>query len=133
MEIVVDRRRENKLLEREEIHCRVKYDGSTPARKKIKEALKKHLGMDGYVVIQKVEPLFGMKEAKVYAKIYLSEAVAKRIESNYVFKRGESSKQEEVKETKEKKAEEEKEEKEEKKEEEEAKEESKEDEGNAEA
>jgi len=88
MEVVVDRRRENKLLEREEIHCRVKYDGSTPARKKVKDALKSQLGVSGYIVIQKIEPLFGMKEAKVYAKIYPNEEVARKIESRYVFKRG---------------------------------------------
>jgi len=98
MEMVVDSRKENKLLEREEIHFRVKYDGSTPSRKKIKEALKGHLGVGGYIVIQKVEPLFGMKEAKVYAKVYPDESTARKIESDYLFKRGGSTEKEEVKE-----------------------------------
>ena len=133
MEIVVDSRKENKLLEREEIHFRVKYDGSTPARRKIKDALKGHLGVGGYIVIQKIEPLFGMKEAKVYAKVYPSEAVARKIESDYVFKRGGSAKKEEAAEAKEAKEEEKKEVKEEEKKEEEKEEEAKEGEENAEA
>ena len=37
MEIEIETRKENKLLEREEIHFRVKYEGATPSRKKIRE------------------------------------------------------------------------------------------------
>ncbi len=119
MEIVVESRKENKLLEREEINCLIKYDGSTPARKKIKEALKNHLGMSGYIVIHKVESFFGMKQAKVYAKIYPSEEVARRIEHQYILRRGEGKPQEGKQETKEeKKKEKEEEVKEEEKEEE---------------
>lgn len=110
MEIVVESRKENKLLEREEINCLIKYDGSTPARKKIKEALKNQLGMSGYIVIHRVEPFFGMKQAKVYAKIYPSEEVARRIENQYILRRGEGKPQESKQEIKEEKKKEEKEE-----------------------
>ncbi|HDN95505.1 MAG: 30S ribosomal protein S24e [Thermoplasmata archaeon] len=87
MEIEVEKRRENKLLEREEIECIVKYEGATPPRKKIKEELKNALGLSGYIVIHKIEPFFGMMQARVYAKVYPSEEIARKIEEDYILKR----------------------------------------------
>lgn len=87
MEIEVESRKENKLLEREEIHFVVKYEGATPTRSKIKEELKNSLGIGGFIVIHKIEPFFGMKQAKVYAKVYPDEKTAMKIEEDYLLKR----------------------------------------------
>ncbi len=87
MEIEVENRRENKLLEREEIEFIVKYEGATPPRHKIKEALKNHLNLKGYIVIHKIQPFFGMMQARVYAKVYPSEAIARKVEEEYVLRR----------------------------------------------
>ena len=87
MEIEIEQRRENKLLGREEIHFRVRYDGSTPSRKKVKENLKNALGLKGFIILQYVKPVFGSREAKGYAKIYESEKKARQIESSYITKR----------------------------------------------
>lgn len=100
MEINVENRRENTLLEREEIRCSIVYDGATPTRKKIKEALKNNLGVSGYIVIHKIQPFFGMKKATVYAKIYPSEAIARKTEEAYRLTRGETKKSEEKEEPK---------------------------------
>ena len=108
MEIEVEQRRENKLLGREEIYFRIKYDASTPSRKKVKENLKNTLGLKGFIILQYVKPVFGSREARGYAKIYESEKKARQIESSYITKRnvggGEKAKekQKEVKEAKEK-------------------------------
>ncbi len=108
MEIEVEQRRENKLLGREEIYFRIKYDASTPSRKKVKENLKNTLGLKGFIILQYVKPVFGSREARGYAKIYESEKKARQIESSYITKRnvggGEKAKEskKEVKEVKEK-------------------------------
>ncbi len=95
MEIEVIERKENKLLEREEIKFIIKYDGATPTRKEVKEAIKNELGIGGYIVIKHIKPLFGIKEAKVYAKVYPSEAIARKIEPDYIFAREGKKKEEE--------------------------------------
>ena len=86
MEIEIENRKENKLLEREEIYFKVKYDGATPSRKKIREQLK-GMGLNGFIVIDYVQPIFGVREAKAYAKVYPSEKKAREIEPDYIIKR----------------------------------------------
>ncbi len=102
MEIEVESRKENKLLEREEIHFIVKYEKETPPRNKIKEELKNALGIGGFIVIHKIEPSFGIRKARVYAKVYPDEKTARKIEEEYLLKRekiiskkGEEKKEEE--------------------------------------
>ena len=106
MEIEIETRKENKLLEREEIHFRVKYEGATPSRKKIREQLK-GMGINGFIVIDYVKPLFGVREAKAYAKVYQSEQKARKVEPEYIIKRniGGKEEKEEQKEKKEEKEE----------------------------
>jgi ribosomal protein S24E len=87
MEIEVESRRDNKLLQREEIRCTIQYDGATPTRKKVREALKGALGIGGHVVIHEIKPFFGIKRATVYAKVYSSESAARTIEEPHRLKR----------------------------------------------
>ncbi|KAA0004915.1 MAG: 30S ribosomal protein S24e [Thermoplasmata archaeon] len=94
MEIEIESRKENKLLEREEIYFRLKYEGATPSRKKIREQLK-GMGIKGFIVIDHVKPLFGAREAKAYAKVYPSEQKARAIEPDYIIKRNVSGGKEE--------------------------------------
>ncbi len=86
MEIEIESRKENKLLEREEIHFIVRYDGATPSRKKIREQLK-GMGINGFIVLDYVKPVFGAREAKAYAKVYPSEQKARKVEPEYKIKR----------------------------------------------
>ena len=97
MEIEIESRRENKLLEREEIRFVVRYDGATPSRKKVKEHLH-NMGINGFIVVDEIKPLFGVREARGYAKVYPSEQKAREIEPDYVIRRnigGKSEKEEE--------------------------------------
>ncbi len=100
MEIEVLQRKENKLFEREELHLIVKYDGATPARNKVKEAIKNNLGLSGFIVIEYIKPSFGAMEAKVYAKVYPSEKKAREYEADYIIARNvkKAEKKEEAKE-----------------------------------
>jgi len=86
MDIEIESRRENKLLDREEIYFMVKYDGATPSRKKIREHFK-NMGLSGFIVVDKIKPIFGAREAKGYAKVYKSEEKAREIEPDYIIKR----------------------------------------------
>ena len=86
MEIEIENRKENKLLGREEIYFRVKYEGATPSRKKIREQLK-GMGLNGFIVLDYVKPIFGVREAKAYAKVYPSEKKAREVEPDYIIKR----------------------------------------------
>jgi len=126
MEIEIESRRENKLLGREEIHFVIKYEGATPRRQKVKEELKKALGLKGFVLLQYIKPMFGLNQAKVYAKVYPSEEEARKIEEDYTIKRNIGGKKEEEKEEKKEETKEKKEEEKGEKEGKEVKEEAKE-------
>ena len=97
MEIEIESRKENKLLGREEIYFRVKYDGATPSRKKIREQLK-GMGLNGFIVLDYIKPVFGAREAKAYAKVYSSEKKAREVEPDYIIKRNMAGGKEEKKE-----------------------------------
>ncbi|KAA0001794.1 MAG: 30S ribosomal protein S24e [Thermoplasmata archaeon] len=107
MEIEFENRRENKILGREEIFFKVKYEGKTPSREKVREQLKNMLGGKGVVVIEYIKTLYGIPEARGYAKVYASEEQAKEIEEKHIIERnfGKKKGKEEKKETKEEKEE----------------------------
>ncbi|MBC7128438.1 MAG: hypothetical protein H5T45_01740 [Thermoplasmatales archaeon] len=105
MDIEIEERKENKLFKREEIKCNLRYEGKTPERQKIKEEIKNAIGRDGFVVLQYIKQKYGENRAKVYAKIYPSEADARKIEPSYIIARNlgikeEKKKKEEKKEEK---------------------------------
>ncbi|MEM1514342.1 MAG: 30S ribosomal protein S24e [Candidatus Thermoplasmatota archaeon] len=100
MEIEIEDRKENKLLNREEIKCTLKYEGKTPERQKIREEIKNAIGKDGFVVLQYIKQKYGENKAKIYAKIYPSEAEARKIEPSYIIARNLGIKEEKKKEEK---------------------------------
>lgn len=102
MEIEIEERKENKLLNREEIKCILKYEGKTPERQKIREEIKNAIGKNGFVVLQYVRQKYGENKAKVYAKIYPSEADARKVEASYIIARNLGIKEEKKKEEKKK-------------------------------
>lgn len=93
MEIEIGIRKENKLLEREEIFFKIKYDSVTPSRKKVKDELK-NMGLKGFIVIDYIKPMFGRREAKAYAKLYPSEERARKVEPDYIIRRNIKGKEE---------------------------------------
>ncbi|HIE23336.1 MAG TPA: 30S ribosomal protein S24e [Candidatus Korarchaeota archaeon] len=103
-DLEVVERRKNPLLFREEITFKFRFDGPTPSRKEVWEAVTSFLGVNrGRVVVRKISQDYGMTEAKVLVMVYDSPKKLKEIESEHIIARHEKwKKEEEVKEEEEK-------------------------------
>ncbi len=97
MELEITKRRDNPLLQREEIVAIVRFKGGTPTRKEIREAIAKEIGKPiGNLFIRKIVNEYGKEEAKIYVMAYNSRAFALMIEPDYIIKRNEEEKEKEV-------------------------------------
>lgn len=62
---------DNKLLERKEVEAEVSFDGPTPKRPELKEAIAHKIGANPeLVVLRKVSSSFGRKSVRVVAHAY---------------------------------------------------------------
>ncbi len=92
MEVEIVSRRENPLLQREEIVVRVRFQGGTPSRKEVREAIAKELGKPiGNLFIRKIRTEYGKEEALVHVMAYSSRAFALMIEPEHIVRRNEGS------------------------------------------
>lgn len=90
MELEIIKRRENPLLQREEIVAKVRFEGGTPPRRGIREALAKELDKPiGNVFIRRIETEYGKEEAEVIAMVYNKRAFALLIEPDHIIRRDE--------------------------------------------
>lgn len=90
MEVEIISRRENPLLQREEIIVRVRFQGGTPSRREVREAIAKELGKPiGNLFIRKIKTEYGKEEALVYVMAYSSRAFALMIEPEHIVRRDE--------------------------------------------
>ncbi len=97
MELEITKRKDNPLLQREEIVATVKFKGGTPTRGEIREAIAREIGKPvGNLFIRKIATEYGKEEAKVYAMAYSSRAFALLIEPDYIVKRNEERRKKEV-------------------------------------
>ncbi len=89
MEIEIDSKRNNPLLNRTEIYFTVKHTGEgTPNREIIRSELADKLNVKKEnIVVSNVQSGFGIQEISCYAKIYSSLAKTKDIEQDYILKR----------------------------------------------
>ena len=89
MEIVIDSKRNNPLLNRTEIYFTVKHEGEgTPNREIIRSELAEKINVNKEkVIINTVQSSFGTQEISCYAKIYPSLDQSKDIERNHIIKR----------------------------------------------
>ncbi|MEM4256831.1 MAG: 30S ribosomal protein S24e [Candidatus Diapherotrites archaeon] len=88
MEIEITARKENFLLNREEIEFTVKNTGATSSRKQIREKLSAIVNADPkLLVVDILKTTFGSNEIKGLAKIYKNEKDLKKIELSYLIKR----------------------------------------------
>lgn len=87
MEIEIISRRENKLLNREEVRFAVTFEeGTTPPRDTLREELRKTLKVkEGVIIIDHVKTEFGRPTARGYAKVYPSPDEAKRWERKHIL------------------------------------------------
>jgi small subunit ribosomal protein S24e len=89
MEIKIDSKRNNSLLNRTEIYFTVKHEGEgTPNREIIRSELSDILNVKKEnIVINTVHSSFGNQEITGYAKVYSSLKNIKNIERDYILKR----------------------------------------------
>jgi len=94
MEIEIIEKKENPLLKRKEVKFRVGFDGSTPARKEVKEKLCVHLkAKPELTVVDEMMQGYGSKELVGYAKVY-DDAEALKIELKHIIRRDKGEKAE---------------------------------------
>ncbi len=86
MEIEIVSRKENKVLEREEIIFKIKYEGKTPSRNKVRGNLGSMVG-GKVVILEYIKPVYGISEANGYARVYKSEKKAREVEAKHIIKR----------------------------------------------
>jgi ribosomal protein S24E len=88
MEINIQKRTRNPLLNREEITCFINFDQVTPSREEIREAVAKEvMAKKEFVVINKIKQLHGTKQIRIKLRVYNS-AKEMEIEPSYKLKRG---------------------------------------------
>ena len=89
MNIEIEGKKENPLLERIEVRFSVQHDGEgTPTRDDLKAQLAGVLGADQKtVIIDNVKTEFGHQKSVGYAKVYRSVESVKRLEKEYLITR----------------------------------------------
>lgn len=88
MEVCVESERYNPLLKRKEVFLRVKFNGSTPARKEVREKIAGLFSVElERVAVDYIKTEFGKREARCYVKIYDSAEDLKKIEDEHVILR----------------------------------------------
>ncbi|WXG41158.1 MAG: 30S ribosomal protein S24e [Candidatus Freyarchaeum deiterrae] len=89
MEVSINSKKENQLLEREEITFTVNHDlKGTPSREEIKNKLAALLNVDTQkLFIKKIETEYGASKSKGTANIYKSSERALLVEPKYIVKR----------------------------------------------
>lgn len=95
MEIRIEEREENPLMEREEINFEVEHkNSSTPSRAKVMESLSETLEKtEDLIVIDKLVTLHGRHVASGSARIYDSEEKLVQLEPGFLTERTEESKE----------------------------------------
>lgn len=89
MELEIQNKRENPLLERIEVQFILHHPNSpTPKRANVREELSKAMRVSkDCVVIDNMKSSFGVHDTKGYAKIYQSKEDAIKVEREYLLKR----------------------------------------------
>jgi len=105
MEIEIDSKRNNPLINRTEVYFTVRHDGmGTPNREIIRSELAAKLNVKKEdVVINNLQSSFGIRESTGYAKIYSSVEKAKEWERRHILERNKLVEKEEKKTKEEKK------------------------------
>jgi len=86
MEIEIESRKDNKLLNREEVCFTMRYEGKTPSRHKVRKQLKDILGKN-IIIVEYIKPVYGARQASGYARAYSSEKQARMVEPHHIIKR----------------------------------------------
>ena len=81
MDITLLEEQDKPLLKRKEFSCKVTYEGSTPGRTAMADAIASKVGCDRkLLVVKKIDNNFGETNAIVLCHCYSDEAVMKKLE-----------------------------------------------------
>jgi len=87
MKIEVIEKRENPLLNRDEIRVKILYEGATPDFLKIREEIVKKLKLNNnLVVMNSIKTEFGRKSSNCYLKVY-KDKESMKVEPEHRFKK----------------------------------------------
>jgi ribosomal protein S24E len=88
MEVEIISSKDNKLLDRKEINAVVHFEGATPARKEIREAVSTKVGLNpDLTVLSSIVNEFGAKQVRVLAHSYNDMKKLMETEPEYLRKR----------------------------------------------
>ena len=104
MEIEIDSKRNNPLLNRTEVHFTIQHENEkTPNREIIRSELAEKLNAKKEnIIIDNIHSSFGIQKSVGYAKIYPSVKKAEELERKHILKRNKIAGKKEKKEGKEK-------------------------------
>lgn len=92
----IDNDVDNRLLNRREVKVTLDVEGAVPSRKEVKEKLSKELDVDeNLLIVEKIESIFGSRQVEVIAYVYDDEASLKTITLKHIYKRNQTSGEEE--------------------------------------
>lgn len=86
MEIEITSRKENKILEREEVAFTMQFEGKTPSRKQVQQKLSDIIGRN-IIVVEYIKPMYGASQATGYARGYTSAKQARAVEQQHILER----------------------------------------------
>ena len=79
VEVRISKKTNNPLMDRDEVECMVNFEQGTPKTDEIKAAIAKTLAVsESMLVINRLVPRFGAKQAKVLVSVYKTSAAMKR-------------------------------------------------------
>lgn len=88
MNVDIKSKTENKVLDRKEVKAEVAFDGATPKRAELRQAISAKLGANPeLVVLREVKNAYGTHSVLVVAHAYESKEVLMSTEPEYIRKR----------------------------------------------
>ncbi len=94
MDIKVLEEKKNPLLQRREVRFSVSHNLGTPSREDIKAKIAAYLNSKPeLVIIERMNPEFGKRETRGYAKIYETAERLKSVETEHIVQRNERKKE----------------------------------------
>jgi|SRR3989339_1491063 len=89
MEIEIKNTSDNKLLGRREIEAKVSYNGPTPKRQEVLEAVSKKVGMNpDFAVLRQIVNEYGIQRIAVVVHAYQNKERLEKVEPAHLRSRG---------------------------------------------
>lgn len=89
MDIKIVERRENKLLDREEIYLTIDHKGeATPKREDLRKKIAAMIGKsEDLIVVEKILSMYGVQKSKAWVHVYDSKETMMKVEPRHILKR----------------------------------------------